>query len=276
MESEEKAEMVVTGQRNARSIARHDVDAEAEVLLVGRASTHPCRIVDLSLQGCRVRTKERFPVGAAVRVEVSFKVRGLALRFSGVTQWTDGRKLAGIRFAGVAARRMEELVEALGEVEAENAAKAESAEAAALKPVDGAAAEAQGLGKPQGTSGPAAGSAHIKPARSERRVQSREAVDTSAVIHLINIASRLPGQIVDLSLDGCRIRVEQRFPVGIYTRVETEFFLEGLPFRLGGVTQAIHDRERRNVGIRFLDMSERRREQLVQLIAEIREAGTRD
>ena len=96
------------------------------------------------------------------------------------------------------------------------------------------------------------------------------------MIHLINIASRLPGQIVDLSLDGCRIRVEQRFPVGIYTRVETEFFLEGLPFRLGGVTQAIHDRERRNVGIRFLDMSERKREQVEQLMEEIREAGARE
>jgi hypothetical protein len=57
--------------------------------------------------------------------------------------------------------------------------------------------------------------------------------------------------------------------VGIYTRVETEFRLEGLPFRLGGVVQAIHDR--RTVGIRFLDMSSRKREQVTQLIEDIRE-----
>jgi hypothetical protein len=40
-----------------------------------------------------------------------------------------------------------------------------------------------------------------------------------------------------------------------------------LPFRLGGVTQAIYDPF--NVGIRFLDLSDRKREQLLQLIDEI-------
>jgi c-di-GMP-binding flagellar brake protein YcgR len=77
------------------------------------------------------------------------------------------------------------------------------------------------------------------------------------------------GRINDLSVSGCRIHTENAFPVGIYTRVETEFNLEGLPFRLGGVVQAIHDRDRHSVGIRFLDMSDRKREQVEQLIDEI-------
>jgi hypothetical protein len=68
-------------------------------------------------------------------------------------------------------------------------------------------------------------------------------------------------------MSGCRIKSDERFPVGIYTRVETEFRLEGLPFLLGGVIQTIRDPY--NVGIRFLDMSLRKREQLEQLIAEI-------
>jgi hypothetical protein len=55
--------------------------------------------------------------------------------------------------------------------------------------------------------------------------------------------------------------------VGIYTRVETEFRYQGLPFRLGGVIQAIHDRN--TVGIRFLDLSQRKREQVLDLIGEI-------
>ena len=110
-----------------------------------------------------------------------------------------------------------------------------------------------------------------RPAKRERRVQSRHEVDTSAVIFLINVGSKLCGRIVDLSAGGCRIRADERFPVGIYTRVETEFRLEGLPFRLGGVIQAVHDRDRRLVGIRFLDMSIRKREQLDQLIEEIEE-----
>ncbi len=47
-----------------------------------------------------------------------------------------------------------------------------------------------------------------------------------------------------------------------------------MPFRLGGVTQALHDA--RTVGIRFLDMSERKKEQLVQLIEEIDELQKRE
>jgi c-di-GMP-binding flagellar brake protein YcgR len=114
-----------------------------------------------------------------------------------------------------------------------------------------------------------------KPAFSsgrDRRAQSRHGVDTSAVILLINIASQVRGRILDLSVGGCRIHTNERFPVGICTRVEAEFHLEGLPFRLGGVIQAIHDQGRQLVGIRFLDMSVRKREQVEQLMKEIEEA----
>jgi c-di-GMP-binding flagellar brake protein YcgR len=340
MESAEMAAELAIWQQNRRAAPRLDVDEDARLLLVEHGSTVSCRIVDISLSGCRLRTKERFTAGSMVCVEVAFKVRGLAFRFSGMTQWTDGRHLVGIRFAGVSARRREELVEALCEVEAENAAKAaqqaaeqraaeeqaaalehaaavKSAERAAqrrpliLIPAPGMAAqqvaekldpEGGGNGGARGTEGGrgpqrrvlVAGvedggfNPRIKPtelpralapefaspsqaklAPRERRVQSREEVDTKAVIFLINIASRLRGRILDLSPGGCRIRADERFPVGIYTRVETEFRLGGLPFRLGGVIQAIHDR--RTVGIRFLDMSSRKREQVTQLIEEIRQ-----
>jgi c-di-GMP-binding flagellar brake protein YcgR len=103
--------------------------------------------------------------------------------------------------------------------------------------------------------------------RKERRAQIRHEVDTVATILLVNVGSALRGRILDLSLSGCRIRTDERFPVGIYTRVETEFHFEGLPFRLGGVIQAIHNRNM--VGIRFLDLSERKRQQVLELIDEI-------
>jgi c-di-GMP-binding flagellar brake protein YcgR len=101
----------------------------------------------------------------------------------------------------------------------------------------------------------------------ERRQQSRHEVDTTATILLVNVGSTLRGRILDLSLTGCRIRTDEHFPVGIYTRVETEFRYQGLPFRLGGVIQAIHDRS--TVGVRFLDLSQRKREQVLELIGEI-------
>ena len=71
----------------------------------------------------------------------------------------------------------------------------------------------------------AAAPAHAKLTKRERRVQSREDIDTSAVIHLINVASRLPGRILDLSLGGCRIRADERTrlqPVVILTSSKEE------------------------------------------------------
>ncbi len=103
--------------------------------------------------------------------------------------------------------------------------------------------------------------------RIRRRFEPRHDVETSAVIRLINLAADVDGHILDLSLGGCHIRTDRRFPVGVFRRVEVEFRIEGLPFRLGGVTQAIYDPF--NVGIRFLDLSDRKREQLFQLIEEI-------
>jgi len=361
MELPEKAAELATERQDRRAAPRYAVDEDARLLLVKYGSTVSCRVVDISLGGCRVCTQERFTAGNLVRVEATFKVRGFAFRFSGVTQWTDGRHLVGIRFVDVPARRREELVEALCEVEAENAAKdaqkldtqaaikldseggggskpsikptestrplqaaeklvecvskrrfvsghdfsravsaTESTRALALEgcfsevriksspfpaastaqlateepaPAMGVAASTlRELAKPesaQPTEAQPACSSQEKPARRERRQQSRHEVDTSAVIFLVNVASRLTGRILDLSLGGCRICTDERFPVGIYTRVETEFRLEGLPFRLGGVIQAIHDR--RHVGIRFLDMSSRKREQVEQLVGEIEE-----
>jgi hypothetical protein len=106
---------------------------------------------------------------------------------------------------------------------------------------------------------------------AERRSQSRHAVDTRAKLLLIKTAISMPGRILNLSMGGCRIRTDERFNVGIYVRVEAEFYLHGLPFRVGGVSQAILDKN--TIGVRFVDMSERRREQLAELIAEIDEAA---
>ena len=110
---------------NRRLIPRYTVDEEASLLLVNHGSKIPCRVLDLGMGGCRVFTRDRFQAGILVRIEVNFKVRGLAFRFSGVTQWTDSRHQVGIRFVDVIPRRKQELAEALHEVELELAAKAE-------------------------------------------------------------------------------------------------------------------------------------------------------
>ncbi len=111
------------------------------------------------------------------------------------------------------------------------------------------------------------------PPPQERRKESRHSVDGTAALTLLDTAIRLRGRILDLSMSGCQFRTDDCFPMGIYRRAEIEFQLDGLPFRIAGVTQSIHKPNR--VGVRFLDMSERKRLQLEELIAEIEEFGLR-
>lgn len=104
----------------------------------------------------------------------------------------------------------------------------------------------------------------------ERRASARVAVDSAAAVFLLDVRSRIEGRVLDVSLGGCRIRSTERFPVGIYRRVEVEFTLDGLPFRLAGVVQSVHDRY--TIGVRLLDLSDRKREQLAALIKDLEEA----
>jgi c-di-GMP-binding flagellar brake protein YcgR len=266
------------------------VDEDSVLLFSGYGDPQEARLVDLSQQGCRVRTNERITARVRLPVEVFFKVNGAAFRFRGVVQWTDGRNLLGIRFVNMIPRRMVELANVIREMEAEATARAEAvnrlfaerkaphlieletkerAEGLNDELADSAAKELPEAARPAVLAVPveAEHASSKAPARRDRRSQTRHEVDTRATILLVKIGSTLRGRIVDLSLSGCRIRTDDRLPVGIYTRVETEFHLEGLPFRLGGVIQVIHDRC--TVGIRFLDLSERKRQQVLELIGEI-------
>jgi c-di-GMP-binding flagellar brake protein YcgR len=109
--------------------------------------------------------------------------------------------------------------------------------------------------------------------KTERRNERRHTVDGTAVLHLLDPFIHLRGRILDLSLNGCQFRTEDCFRLGIYRRVEIEFQVDGLPFRLIGVTQSVHNLHK--VGVRFLDVSERKRQQLIELIAEIEERAAR-
>lgn len=302
MEAETSAERQGGEGSNRRASPRLPVDGIATLVVLKHGSSVPCRVVDLSMGGCRIQSEENIVVGDQAPVEIAFSVRGLIFRYNGLTQWTDGHRQLGIRFVDVTARRWEELADLICELEQEQAWREaqREAEAQALEEAAGAArveAEAEAESSPdlaENAPGEAAGFAESageealeskaegepigkidtgagRPVLRERRGQHRYEVDTSAAIYLINARSRVRGRILDLSLGGCRIRTNEAFPVGIYTRIETEFRLQGLPFRLGGVIQAVHDRERLHVGIRFLDVSARKREQVDQLIHEIEE-----
>ena len=274
-----------------RENPRYPVEEACALIFAGSAKALPCSILNLSQEGCRVRTVSRIAMRSGWPVEVSFKVGGVGFRLSGMLQWCDGGNRAGIRFVNVVPRRMVDLAEVLCELEAAARAKAVDIALAKLPVVGERQSEEQNMSGTGRLSegaleeGPikkapvrAAGEEFASATKGEqeldeagrgRRATTRYDVDNLATVFLINVGSKLQGRIMDLSVTGCRIRTDDRFPVGIYTRVETEFHLEGLPFRLGGVVQAIHDKQ--TIGIRFLDLSERKKQQVTELIAELSE-----
>jgi len=267
-----------------RAYPRYAVDEAAVLLVVNHGLSLDCRILDLSLKGCRLRILQPFALAEQLRVEVAFKVNGAGFRFLGFIQWTRNDRLIGIRFSETVARRVEQLADVLSEIEAavrekaaEQAARILAAEVEAAQKARAKAeaenshrAEIQQIArKPSATQQAAALLSSSNQSAQERRVHARHHVDAMATIVLVKTGSRLKGRIVDLSVSGCRIRAEQRLPVGVYTRIETEFQFGGLSFLLGGVIQNMHDPQ--TIGIRFLDVSERKREQLQQLIAELAE-----
>ncbi len=280
MDGETSGESCSVAARERRTQARYSVDEDSVLLIMSHGVPALGRMENLSLSGCRVRTRERISARVGSRIEISFKVKGAAFRFSGILVWTIGRNFAGIHFVDMIARCKAELGVIIGEMEAASAARAEAVNLAVASERTEADADPcriatrgevqQAIATGSGRSSRAANpklETSSEGVPSDRRIHTRHTVDTYAVIFLINVGSALRGRILDLSESGCRIRTEERFPVGIFTRVETEFRLEGLPFRLGGVIQAIHNRN--TVGIRFLDLSERKRQQVAELIGEI-------
>jgi c-di-GMP-binding flagellar brake protein YcgR len=278
-----------------RAYPRHAVDCAAVVFPVSGSVQIPGKLSDLSLGGCLVIAEQRYTAGILVRVEVQFQLRGIAFRIVGVTVGGREAKSFAVRFLDMSPRRRHELAEVLEEVAAANAireatlaAVSEPAPAPAVavlteiatpasKPISEQVAKPEistTAEKPALVTEPSEKTHANPPAPkrpAERRSQSRHAVDTSTKLLLIKTAICMPGRILNLSMGGCRIRTDERFNVGIYVRVEAEFYLHGLPFRVGGVSQAILDKN--TIGVRFVDMSDRRREQLAELIAEIAEAA---
>jgi hypothetical protein len=293
MEAEDNPEAPEGWGVERRVHPRFDVDEDASLLLVGHDSWHPCRVVDLSLEGCRVLTGDLFRAGTQKHVEVSFRINGIAFRLSGTTQWTDGQCAVGIRFFYPTPRRREEFAEVLGEVEAANAVRAlreaqeaptereaaaescavENPEPTAESAPDRVPVEGRAVFAPGSNAQPLqSASAAIRLRGAERRAHVRHEVDTSVQIFLVHLGCAVEGRVLNLSAGGCGIRTREPFLPGIYTRVETEFRLQGMPFRLSGVVQSVY--ERKLLGIRFLDLSDRKREQLELLMAEVEKQYT--
>jgi hypothetical protein len=90
---------------------RYPVDDCATLFLLNHGASVLGQVIDLSLGGCRLRVPVEFRVRPHTRVEVTFKVNGIAFRLSGITQWTDSRQTVGVCFGEISSRRRDELCE---------------------------------------------------------------------------------------------------------------------------------------------------------------------
>jgi c-di-GMP-binding flagellar brake protein YcgR len=273
-----------------RAFPRYPVDCPVSAVLISGGGVISGQMLDLSRGGCRLSTPKRIEIGILVRVEICFQLRGISFRIVGVTAGTRTGRSFAVRFLDMPRRAAAELVEVLEEIAAApppeppkpvlNVVPALAPVPIVAPPPAIAPAAAQSVAAQEKAAAPPAPvdaatatpipAAPISATSPNRRSHSRHDVDTRVNLTLVRGAISMPGHILNLSQGGCRLRTDERFNVGIHTRVEAEFHLHGLPFRLAGVSQAIMDRN--TIGIRFLDMSERKREQLTELIAEIHEA----
>jgi hypothetical protein len=94
-----------------------------------------------------------------------------------------------------------------------------------------------------------------------------EVGDSPAVLHLVGEGSTVTGNVVDVSQDGCLVRLARPFAVRLNAQVEVDFHLRGLPFRLPGKTKEMHGDQ--IVEIRFTEMSTRKRDDLSLVIHEL-------
>ena len=104
---------------------------------------------------------------------------------------------------------------------------------------------------------------------SDRRMHPRYSIDAEAGLQLVGHERAFNCRILDLSLEGCCMRAEGRFPSHLRCQVEVTFKVNGLPFRLGGLIQRCSNSN--EVGIRFVGVSARRMAEWGELVAEVEE-----
>lgn len=253
------AESVSNMQVEQRRFFRFPVEGEAMLSLGKTGGMVRCQMIDISREGCRLRREADLVARLGMTVEVAFRLSGVAFRLAGELAWLAKNRIVGVRFERMSARQGKELAAVLGVLRQEMEARAGGQRA--TRPDAGQDAAKQPAGPEPASPEPLAAGGR------ERRADKRHKVDSYARLSLLSLHTRQRGRIQDVSLSGCRICTDEPLPVGVYRRVEVEFYIDGLPLLLPGVTQVLHDS--RTVGIRFVEMTERKRAQLHTVIEEI-------
>ncbi len=268
------------GGRDRRADERLDME-RAPGTLIHEGVGIPCEMLDISLGGCRVSTLRPFTAGALEPVKVVLSIHELVLSIWGVTQWTSWDRMVGIRFLHPTGRTRNQLAGLLTCLLDKSAAEVVKRAVAATPREDSPiialehpfppepeleVAEAVEEEQFQQPPSPPPAPKRVE-LSSEHTVLSMEEGDSPAVLHLVADGAVLAGSVLDVSQEGCLVRLARGFPVRMNAPAEVDFHLRGLPFRLPGTTAKMHTERR--VEIRFTEMSRRKREDLSQAIMEL-------
>jgi hypothetical protein len=105
----------------------------------------------------------------------------------------------------------------------------------------------------------------------EFRAHPRFPVDEDSVLLLVNHGMPVKARIVDLSLSGCRVHAYDRFSRKVGLSIEITFKANGIDFRFNGVVQWSDGHN--YLGIRFVNMTSARKEELAEVIEEMAAAA---
>lgn len=274
--------------RDRRDYERYEVNTPGGSLNY-KGARFPCLIVDISLSGCCVRSEIPFPPGALANVEIVLPIHGMVLRMVGTTQWVTRENLIGVRFLHGSSRAKNQLAGLLTCLVDKTAADAVRAAV-----VHAAAAKTSGPGLSLEIPEALLLSLNHPPAPVENEVEEEaseaetradapgsesnkssvamgEVGDWPVTLQLLKDGSHVSGTLAALNIEGCKMKTAQPFVAGIHLRVEVEFQMCGLHFRLVGVIDDVRDKS--NLDIRFLEMSRRKQEEIAEVIAELKESG---
>lgn len=258
--------------RERRGDPRYETTADSIVLMIESRLEIDGRVENLSLSGCRLEIARHLPVVAGMHVEVAFTLHREGLRLGGVVQWFDGGRHLGVCFLQMSDRRREALATVIEELAAaeqrcvgwqdeQEQEKTNGRTRAQVQP----AAPVAGDQKEGRTMEMATNEQQA--VHGERRHDPRQSLHSVAAIYPIELGGKINAWILNLSLGGCRLQLETEASIEPQVRLEVGFFYEGLPFRVSGVLLGTYGGL--EVGIQFVDVSERNHHRLEELIKEL-------
>jgi len=221
--------------KEKRRYPRFECKGPATIQVTADAAPTPAKIVNLSAEGCLIELQKPERLSQDTVVELTFNVNDLPFRVWGRVKAIRSSTAVGFEFPLMSDRVKDRLAILIEQLIEDFVTK--------------------GL---------------LGGAREKRRYP-RIPCSGSASVHLTSgedsVEASYPSSIVNLSMGGCLVVLHKPQKLAEDTNVELSFQVNHLPFRVRGKVRAI--RSESKIGLQFLQVSERVRKQLEDLVDEL-------